>query len=210
MDDPELLRRAQAGDDAAWDVLVGRHGPRVRRFFGHRVPIEDVDDLTQESFTRLERAHGEGVAIADFRAFVLGIAWNVLREFVRQRVRGSIVDVERVSAIDLDPRPSTILVKRAERRLLLEGLRRLSLPHQLVLEMHYWEAMTSREIAMVLAEPENTVRGRITRARETLRAELRALEQGKTAPDETDTGFDDWARGLREGLADDDSDDPSG
>lgn len=197
-DDFVLLARAKAGDDHAWGILVDRHCPSVRRFFAHRVSADHVDDLTQDTFLRLEPARDEDSGVASFRSFLFGIAWNVFREFLRKQARGPRVDLEGVSAVDLDPRPSALLVQRVERLLLLEGLRRLSLPHQLVLELFYWEGLSGREIGLVLGEPENTVRGRVTKARHQLREILRELDEMGTAPRETDTGIDDWARQLRE------------
>jgi RNA polymerase sigma-70 factor (ECF subfamily) len=200
-DDFSLLARSR-DDDAAWGALVDRHTSGLRRFFGHRVTVDRVDDLTQEVFVRLEQARRPG-AIKSFRAFMYGVAWNVFKEFLRKSARDPWVDLEQVSAIDLAPRPSTLLVHRVDRLTLLEGLRRLSLPHQLVLELFYWEDLTSREIGVVLDEPDDTIRGRITKARNQLRAILQDLDASGVAPRETDTGLDDWARRLRDELVGD-------
>lgn len=201
-DDLELLGRARAGDDEAWGRLVDRHCPTVRRFFSNRVPADSVDDLTQDAFLRIEAVRDPKAEIASFRGFLFGIAWNVFREFVRKAVRDPRVDLDAISAVDVDPRPSTLLLQRADRLLLLEGLRRLSLAHQLVLELFYWEDLTSREISVILEEPENTVRGRISRARVQLREILRELDETGVAPRETDTGLEDWARRLAPGRLD--------
>src|SRR5688500_17041261 len=157
LSDAELLRRAQAGDSAAWTELARRYVPLVRRFFEPKVPASDVDDLVQETFTRLLATRE--TEILYFRGFLLGVGRNVLREFIRQRMRDPRMDLDGLSAVDLDPRPTTLLVRNAERMLLVEAMRRLSLAHQTVLELYYWEEMTSPEIAVALDEVENTVRG---------------------------------------------------
>lgn len=199
MDDVELLREARAGDAQAWATLVERHCATVRRFFSSTAPAERVDDLTQETFTRVHRARADTTPVRSFVAYLLGIAKNVLREFVRERQRDPRLDLADVSAIDLDPRPSTVLVEHAEQLLLLEGLRRLSLEHQIVLMFFYWENLTAREIAEALGEKENTVRGRITRARERLREHVSDLERhgmGGPVPD-----GDEWAAGVKREAA---------
>lgn len=52
----ELIRRAQAGDSAAFDQLIRRHGGLVlglaRRVVRHR---QDAEDVAQEAFLRLYR-----------------------------------------------------------------------------------------------------------------------------------------------------------
>ena len=57
--DTELLRRAQAGDRAAFDELVSRYGRLVlslaRRVTGHR---QEAEDVAQEAFLRLYRSLG--------------------------------------------------------------------------------------------------------------------------------------------------------
>lgn len=210
-DDLELLRRARAGDEKAWAELVERHCAVVRRFFASTSPPERVDDLTQETFTRVHRAKNEATPIKSFVAYLLGIAKNVLREFARERRRDPRLELSDVSAMDLDPRPSTMLVKQADQLLLLEGLRRLSLDHQVVLMFYYWESLNAREIAEALGENENTVRGRITRARERLREHVDDLEKhGIGEPGSQ--GPDEWAAGVKREAArgrgpDDDSDD---
>ncbi|MBC8074148.1 MAG: sigma-70 family RNA polymerase sigma factor [Deltaproteobacteria bacterium] len=210
-DDFVLLERAREGDGEAWRLLVERHCPRVRRFLRTKVPPDALDDLTQESFVRLEQARASDKQMRSFKAFLLGITNHVFHEFVRARVRDPRLSLDDISAIDLDPRPSTLLAKKAEQALLLEGLRRISVTHQIVLELFYWEDMTAPEIAIVLEENENTIRSRIDRGRKHLRQLLVEFDRTGVVPRETDTDLDEWAaKRRREGLDDhDDDSDPA-
>lgn len=173
------------------------------------VPPDAVDDLTQEAFVRLEQAHASERELTNFRAFLFGTARHVVHEFIRARKRDPRVELDDLSAMDLDPRPSTLLAKRAEQILLLEGLRRLSLAHQIVLQLFYWEDMTAPAIAIVLAENENTIRGRISRARVQLREILAELDRTGVPSRDTDTDLDKWAASKRHRTQDDDDDDES-
>lgn len=201
--DFELLERARNGDREAWDLLVEKHCPMVRRFFRFKFPAEAVDDLTQETFLRLEKKRASEKELENFKAFLMGIARHVGHEQIRRRKRDPGLSLDEVCAIDLDPRPSTLLVKKLEQALLLEGLRRLSIAHQIVLELFYWEDMTAPEIALVLDENENTIRSRINRAREQLRELLGEFDRTGLVPRETDTDLDTWAAKRRAGIDDD-------
>lgn len=53
---PDLLRRAAAGDDAAWREIVGHYQRLVHATIrSFRVPPSDAEDLFQETFLRLYR-----------------------------------------------------------------------------------------------------------------------------------------------------------
>ena len=58
---------------------------------------------------------------------------------------------------------------------MLAALRRLPLQSQMLLELYYWEDLTGPELAQTLELSHNTVRSRLSRAREALRLEVHAL-----------------------------------
>ncbi|WP_275943097.1 sigma-70 family RNA polymerase sigma factor [Pseudenhygromyxa sp. WMMC2535] len=99
-----------------------------------------------------------------------------------------------VSVYDLDPGPSSVIAERQEQRLLLEGLRAISVNYQVVLELHYWEQLSTKEIAAVLGVPAGTVRSRLQRAREALEAAIGALSRSPAMLESTLTRLDDWAQ----------------
>lgn len=196
-DDPwaQLLDARQQ----AWAAGVLAVFGRVRGFFVNKVG-DEADELTQRTFTRVqqirERYDGRGSA----RSFVLGIAHLVLLEHLRERYRHQVEPLEDISIAAFDPRPSSVLAQRAEQRLVLQALRSLTLEHQTVLELYYWEDMSDPEIADVLATNANTIRGRRTRARERLRLALAAIDGQPGAVESTSTDLERWARSIREQL----------
>lgn len=158
-----------------WDELVTREVPRVRNFLRTLVPAEHVDDLTQEAFVRLQAALASGKQIENPRAFLFGIVHNLLREFVRSRLNSPLSDLSDVTALQIDPRPSSMLAREAERIRVLDAMRSLSMEHQVVLQLSFWEGLKNREIAEVLGIPENTVKSRLDRARKALAKLLRDM-----------------------------------
>ncbi len=198
--DARLLDAWRDGDDAAGLALFDRHADAVVRFFENKVR-EGAEDLIQATFLRMldggERVR-HGVA---FRAFVLAIARNVLREHLRELARGRAVDPEVDSMAQLAPGPATIAGQREEHRLLLEGLRCLPIADQILLELFYWEKLKSHEIAALLELTPSNTRNRLQFARERLADEMAKLASSPDVLASTVEGLDGWAAELRAQLA---------
>jgi RNA polymerase sigma factor (sigma-70 family) len=189
-------RRLIDGDAKAWDDAVVALFGRVRSFFANKVG-EEANELTQRTFTRLQGVRDRYQGQGSPRSYVLGIANFILMEYMRERYRDHTVPLEDLSVAAVQARPSSVLVARVEQRLVLEALRRLTLEHQIVLELYYWEDMSDPEIADMLQTNENTIRGRRTRAREKMKELLAALEQAEQ-PGSTSMDLERWARDVRQ------------
>jgi RNA polymerase sigma-70 factor (ECF subfamily) len=195
MTDEALLAAWNGGDEQAGERLFHRYFVPVVRFFRSKIHGE-VDELVQKTFLRCveskTRFRGEG----EFAPFLFGIARYVLLGHYRtMRRSGETVDIGEVPLHDLDPRPSSVLTETREQQILLESLRRIPLDAQLILELHYWEGMTSAAIAVVLQVPHGTAQTRIRRARQLLAIEVERWV-GPARPVTLD--FDAWARSLRD------------
>src|SRR5690606_22274340 len=80
---------------------------------------------------------------------------------------------------------------------LFEALRHISVDLQLVLELHYWEGMSTRELSVVLELPHGTVKSRLRRAREALREVLEAPAAAAPQPPATADELDEQVQALR-------------
>jgi len=195
--DDELWSRATSGDERAWLELCRTMHARVHRFFGFKVPDDDVADLAQQTITRFMEGRARFEGRGGVRSYVFGIAYNVLCEYIRhRRVRGVAADPEECSAYDLAPRASSVLRMREDRRALLEALRQLSILQQTLIELFYFQDLTTVQIADQLGMPDNTVRGKLSRAR----ARLRELVEGGNPAPESDDDLDGWAAGFAKKL----------
>jgi RNA polymerase sigma factor (sigma-70 family) len=199
-DDLELLEAWRAGSREAGGELFDRHFSSIRRFFRSKVG-DDYEELVQRTFTRCvegkQRFRGEG----KFRSFLFAIAANVLREHLREHVRNQRFDADVSSVVDLgQPGPATAAGARREQKLLLEALRRLPVNDQIVLELFYWEQLTSAEIAEVLSLPHATVRSRLRLARDRLRGHVDELSRSPAELESTLGGLERWAAELRQQL----------
>ena len=196
--DAELLRRWRDGDTRSGEQLFGRYYDAVSRFFGNKV-TRDRADLVQTTFsTCLEKVDGLKNA-ASFRSFLFGIArFELLHYYRRSKSQREVAfDAESVSVYDVDPSPSLIIAKHQEQRLLLEALRHIPLELQIVLELTYWEKLTTAEMADLLGIPDGTVKSRVRRARQKLDAELSRLAESPTQLESTTSDLEGWADKLR-------------
>lgn len=189
MRDDELLQAWAGGDQSAGATLLRRHFDALHRFFRTKAP-DDHQDLIQSTMLECMRSKDRFRGDAPFRAFLFGVARNCLLHHFRSRFRDRLdFDASHSSVVDLDPRPSTLAVRNEEHARLLEAMRRIPLELQVVLELHYWEELGTRELAVVLEIPQGTVKSRLRRAREALRNALNDLRVGAASlPSEEQLG----------------------
>lgn len=170
--DVELLDEWAAGDARAGSRLFRRYFGPLSRYFFNKVP-GDHDDLIQETFMACLHGRHRLRDKSSFRAFLFGVAGNVLRmHFRRRRLHQPPEALEECSAHDLQPGPSTLLALQDEERVLLDALRCIPVPLQIVMELYYWEEMRTHEIAEAVELPLGTVRSHLRRGRQLLEQEL--------------------------------------
>ena len=185
IDDPdaELVAAWQAGDDSAFEELVGRHQKRVfgllMRMMGSR---DEAEDVAQEAFISLYR-HGKRFrSEALFSTFVYRVAANAAlnrrRTLGRARARLEKLAVRQAAGDDLpqqprDPEDSTLGSELTQR--VRQALDALSPSLRMPVILYDIEGLSYAEIASVLGVAEGTVKSRIHRARRALREQLEGL-----------------------------------
>ena len=193
-DDATLFQAWRQGDRSAGDALIARELDALRRFVAGKV-ASHADDLVQRTLLACAEATHAYRGESTFRAFLFGIARNVLHEHFRSQARhGSApLDFSQSSIMDIAPGVATITHKRAEQRVLVVALKRLPMDLQLMLELYYWEEMGIDELALELGVPPGTVKSRLHRARGLLAELIPAVE---ATPEETQSAravLDTWS-----------------
>ncbi len=199
--DPELLTAWREGDVRAGQELFGRYFELVSRFFANKL-TEDRDDLVQETFEACVRGRDRLRRDASFRAYLFSVAFNVLKAYFRRKrsPAAQADDLDGESVHDLAPGPSTLVGAVQQEQLLLEALRRLPIELQVVLEMRYWEDMSSAEIGAALGIPAPTVRTRLHRGREQLERIIAELPASHATRHSTLAELDAWVARIRGSL----------
>lgn len=167
-DDAALLERfLDCRDPTAFELLVVRHGPMVRRVCQREFVNEsDVDDAFQATFLLLVRKAGE---IRNPRALG-GWLCRVARR-VAQRARMKSQREE--SRDDLSPlAPLHDPDQSFVREVIDEEIGRLPQKYRLAVEMHYVAGHSTEETARQLGCPRGTVLSRLDFARKRLKQRL--------------------------------------
>ena len=171
-----LVKRAQAGDRAAFDDLVRRYRARIYALSLHLTGSRsEADDITQDVFTRAYQQLHTFAGRSEFFTWLYRIAvnrsLNARRDTARRRTRG--LDDPRVQAavaVDAygDPRRAAELRQTYAR--LVAALDRLSPTLRSTVVLVSLQGLSHDEAAAVLGCPAGTVAWRIHEARNQLRA----------------------------------------
>ena len=183
--DEEWMLRLQAGDDHAFDQLLGKYRAPVVHFV-YRLVHEPAlaEELAQEVFLRVFRARRSYRPRAKFTTWLFRIATNValnaLRDGRMRRWGETSIDAE-----DADPQVAQLSAPgpTAEQRLLeAERARQIraaveSLPEKqrLAVLLHKYQDLDYAEIAPILGCSESALKSLLFRAYEALRVKLRPL-----------------------------------
>jgi len=155
-------------DEAAFAVLVRRHGPMVlgvcRRILGNAA---DAEDAFQAAFIVLVRKAASLTSHTELGAWLHGVA----RRTALNAKRAAALRREKERAM---ARPEAQNEEIRDDRLLLldEALSRLPEKYRLAIVLCELEGRTRREAAERLGWPEGTVAGRLARGRELLAKQL--------------------------------------
>jgi len=176
-----LVRRAQAGDRAAFDDLVRRYRARIYALTLHLTGSRsEADDITQDVFTRAYQQLHTFAGRSEFFTWLYRIAvnrsLNARRDTARRRTSG--LDDPRVQAavaVDAygDPRRQAELSQTYAR--LVTALDRLSPTLRSTVVLVSLQGLSHDEAAAVLGCPAGTVAWRIHEARNQLRAALEGI-----------------------------------
>lgn len=173
--DLELLEAWRGGDRKLGNALFKRHARMVQRFFRTKLST-GVDDLVQATFLAMVEKRDRLGPDSSFRAYLLGIARNqLLMHFERTARRGKTIDASQWSAVDLRGVPARAAALQRRSDLLVAALQRLPIDYQIAIELHYWEGMSTREVAEVADTTSGTIKSRLSRGRKLLAEHLEEI-----------------------------------
>ena len=171
-----LLARVQAGDVAAFDVLVRRYLRRAfaiaYRVLGHR---EDAEDLVQDAFlVALDRIASFDLS-RPFGPWFFRIVVNRGLNARKSRAvrRTEAMPLESLEAAD--PSPSSAIENAEIRERFHAALEGLSDRQRMIIELSDVDGLSGVEIATMLGLSQGTVRWHLHMARHTLREALAPL-----------------------------------
>jgi RNA polymerase sigma-70 factor (ECF subfamily) len=164
--DARLVARIRAGDDDAFETLVGQYqAPLFRYLRGFVGDAEHARDLVQETFLRAFRSLGSLDDPGLLRSWLYRIAHNLACSALRRRRLVSwlpLLAAHRSSA----PSPDRSAIESAR---VEETLSRIPAEQRAPLLLHLVAGFSYTEIAALLGVTEGAVRMRISRGRTAFR-----------------------------------------
>jgi RNA polymerase sigma-70 factor, ECF subfamily len=166
-----LIARLRAGDAAALARAYDLHHAHVRAFARRLVGDADVaEDLVHEAFVALPKAMRRFAGESSLRTFLVAIAVNQARHFVRAaaRRRAAVERMAREPAA-AGASPEHLVQRRELCDALHAALDRLPVDQRVAFVLCEVEERTSVEAAGLAGVPEGTMRTRLFHARRRLR-----------------------------------------
>ncbi|HEX2826167.1 MAG TPA: sigma-70 family RNA polymerase sigma factor [Burkholderiales bacterium] len=168
----EWIRRAQAGERAAYSKLVGRYQGRLYRFILRMVGTrEEALELSQDVFIKAWQALPQWTPGAAFHTWLFRIGSNAAMDALRRRkvVEFTALDPQ-YDAVSGNPGPEAQLESKQRLRALEAALAWLPPEQREALLLREVEGLSYAELSAVLGVNEGTVKSRLARARTALAA----------------------------------------
>lgn len=172
----DLVRRAAAGDAAAWRGLVDRFSGRLFGFVRAQCGDPDLaEEIVQSAFATVAAKLPGYVEQGAFESWLFRIAMNRLRDEMRRRKRHAI-SMEGGTLADLATRPAEgrTAVEPSVRAALTEAMASLGEADREVISLRHIGGMSFQQMADTLEEPLGTLLARHHRALRKLRDFLAA------------------------------------
>lgn len=173
MDEQELIRLVQKGDEAAFDRIVCAYKDKIVNYlYQFTGDYQKAVDLSQETFLRVYFKAGKYRPVAPLSCWIYTIASNLAKTDAKKTRRLATVSLEDVTndfqsrSYSADPRDSGLV------RNLREALDSLHSRYRIPVILKDMEGFSQEEIAGILKKPVGTVKARISRARTMLRKKL--------------------------------------
>lgn len=184
--DEQLVKRAQAGDSGAFDLLVRKYQYKVVKLVSRYVSPADAQDVAQEAFIKAFRALSGFKGNSAFYTWLYRISINTAKNFLVARSRRpasqdiDVADAEVFGHADRfseQDTPDALLESEEIRSTVIEVIESLPADLRTAILLRELEGLSYEEIAQSMDCPVGTVRSRIFRARAAVDERLRSLTE---------------------------------
>jgi RNA polymerase sigma-70 factor, ECF subfamily len=183
--DQQLVERVQAGDKAAFDLLVRKYQHRVLKLVSRFVAdAAEAEDVAQEAFLKAYRALASFRGDSAFYTWLYRIAINTAKNALvsnRRRPVDFDLDLQDPEQYDRHARlkegdtPEGVLLTEEIRGVVEKAMEQLPEDLRTAIVLRELEGLSYEEIAEAMDCPVGTVRSRIFRAREAIDKKLKPL-----------------------------------
>lgn len=181
MDETEVVKRMQQGEEEAFDLLFDIYKEKVFRLaYLISGSYSDSEDIVQEAFVTCYENRKQLKEPACFSKWLCQIVTRAAWRYCRKRGKENPVEeVFDECQADPAPPPCEEAIRREERKRIREAVKRLEMKQRTVVVLYYYQQMTTKEIAKVMGCMEGTVKSRLHTARKKLAQALADLDGEK-------------------------------
>jgi len=183
--DQQLVQRVQAGEKAAFDLLVRKYQHRVLKLVSRFISdAAEAEDVAQEAFIKAYRALPAFRGDSAFYTWLYRIAINTAKNALvsnRRRPVDFDLDLQDPEQYDRHARlkegdtPEGVLLTEEIRSVVEKAMEQLPEDLRTAIVLRELEGLSYEEIAEAMDCPVGTVRSRIFRAREAIDKKLKPL-----------------------------------
>lgn len=192
--DQQLVARAQAGDQRAFELLVIKYQRRIERLISRMVRDADlVEDIAQETFIRAWRALHQFRGEAQFYTWLYRIAVNTAKKSLGDLKRNPAITESALRKRDEDDdaagapflelvspeTPESVLAAKEIAAAVNAAMEALPEELRQAVTLREIDGLSYEAIAEAMACPIGTVRSRIFRAREAISQRVKPLLENR-------------------------------
>jgi|SRR5687767_14181267 RNA polymerase sigma-70 factor, ECF subfamily len=180
-----LVKRVQAGDKTAFDLLVKKYQSKIAKLIARFIhDSAEVEDVTQEAFIKAYRGLANFRGESAFYTWMYRIAINTAKNHLVSMGRKTpdiSIDAqeaeqyEGVSYLKEYATPESLTLADEVKQTVFESIEKLPMELKTAITLRELEGLSYEEIAQVMDCPIGTVRSRIFRAREAIDESLKPL-----------------------------------
>lgn len=184
MDEHELIRQVQEGDEVAFGQIVSAYKDRIVNYlYQFTGDYQKAVELAQETFIRVYFKANRYRPVAPLSSWIYAIASNLAKTEMKKMRRIPTVSLEDIVAHEVegnayteDPADPGLLKN------LREALDALHPRYRIPVILKDMEGFSQEEIAQILKKPVGTIKARISRGRSFLKKKLeKALAGGRVS-----------------------------
>ena len=185
MSEEQLIRRAQQGDNSAFEQLLLAHQKKVYNLcLRMAANPDDALDLSQEAFIRAFNSLASFRGESKFSVWLYRLTSNICIDFLRRKKRRQETSLTEnyddrdegaeLSIPDVNPLPEQQAITNETKIELARAMGQLAPDHREILQLRVVEDLPYEQIADILGVRVGTVKSRLARARLSLRKILKA------------------------------------
>ena len=173
--DEQVMARAAAGSDTAFEELYRRYARRLKGFFFMQLGGDEemAADATHDVFLRAYEARTRYQEGSNVSTWIFTIAYNICRN----HYRSNAYEAQMLANLDAEPISEQQIEVELDAAVLDEALQQvfseLPAPLHQIFSLHYQEGLTIPQVAEIVGVPAGTVKSRLHKTMNIIRKKLK-------------------------------------